>query len=324
MDRQVMRIIDANLNRLTEGLRVVEDVLRYARDDAPLQQKLKSMRHRASSAVPAGDFLMYRNAAGDVGLRARGSLENRRGSLGDVVRANLKRAQEACRVLEEVLKIESPGAALVMKELRYESYGLENELELRERRRPPAGLFLVMRHPGDACEDLAGEAVAAKVPAVVLGCPGADARLFYELARSLKEITRGSPTRLLVEDRVDVALAAGADGIHLGKGSLPPKEARALAGDFVLLGLSADTLEEVERAQGEPVDYLVFGPASPGPSGAEEIRQAAGLSRLPVVARCAVNAATLPSLAGTPLQGVACTPGEGKLGELLQSTGEII
>jgi thiamine-phosphate pyrophosphorylase len=331
VDRQIMRIIDANLNRLTEGLRVVEDVFRYALDDAGLQQRLKSMRHRIASSVDTAPFIASRDAARDVGMHAQGLLENRRGSLGDIVRSNLKRVQEACRVLEEVFKLENPGASTLMKELRYESYQVERDLALREKRTPPRGLFLNLNPPWEECLRQAVWAVHAQVPAVVLSHPGPDARAFLDLARSVREVTGGSATRLIVSDRVDVAVAAGADGMLLAACSLAPAEARLVAGESIILGMCARTLEEVEDAGGKPIDYIAFGPVFPPlagetagePVGIETLREAAGRSRLPVVASGGIDEKRVQALAGIPLLGVSAAGGARDLGGLLRSIGEL-
>jgi thiamine-phosphate pyrophosphorylase len=331
VNRQVMRIIDANLNRLTEGLRVVEDVFRYAHDDAGLQQRLKSMRHRIASSLDATPFIASRDAARDVGIHAHGQLEDRRESLEDIVRSNLKRVQEACRVLEEVFKLENLEASHLMKEIRYQSYQVERDLALKGKRTPPRGLFLTLRPPWEECLRQAVWAVHAQVPAVVLSHPGSDARPFLDLARSVREATFGSATRLIVCDRVDVALAAGADGIFLEACSLAPAEARSLAGGSIILGMGARTLEEVEGARREPVDYIAFGPVFPPlageaaaePVGIETLREAALRSALPVVASGGIDGKRVRSLAGIPLLGVSAAGGAKDLGELLGSIGEL-
>jgi thiamine-phosphate pyrophosphorylase len=325
-----MRIIDANLNRLTEGLRVVEDVFRYARDNAPLQQRLKTMRHRVSSSVDMCPFIESRDAAHDVGLNSEGLLENSRGSLHDIVRSNLKRVQEACRVLEEVMKLEHLDASRLMKELRYECYQIERDFELTEGRTVPAGLFLILSHPGDECAKRAEEAVKAQVPVILLEYPGRDDQAFLRLARDLRKITGKTPTLLIVHGRVDVALAAQADGIHLEGSSLAPGDARDLAGESMILGLSAGTLEEVEEAQNEPVDYIMFGPVFPSPAGEAHkhagvgaLREAARISRLPVVAEGGIDGEALKALAGIPLKGVTCTGAVSELSDMLKRIGEM-
>lgn len=314
MNRDMGRIIDANLNRTTEGLRVIEDIYRYCLDDADLQQRLKSMRHRISEAVPSAGLLASRDAASDVGFSSKGVLEEKRASLKDILKANMKRVQEGLRVLEEVLKIDSPEASRVVKEIRYSCYQIELDMELKSRKTLRKGLYLIMTDPAAGYETFARTAVSLGIPAVQLRYKGTDSGYFMQCATAVRKITEGSDTRFIVNDRVDIALLSGADGVHLGQSDLSPKDARALGGDRLMIGLSTHTLEQVEQAQEEPVDYIGFGPVYPPFSkenpdevtGVEALRAAARLSRLPVVAIGGITRERLEKLAGSSCNNVAC------------------
>ena len=121
--RDFLRIIDANLNRLREGIRVAEDILRYQYDDQPLALALKNLRHQSRSSF--GDqCLASRDSAHDV-LRPSIEAEQARADIRAVLIANFKRAQESARVLEETLKLHSGGEAERFKHIRYELYALE-------------------------------------------------------------------------------------------------------------------------------------------------------------------------------------------------------
>ncbi|HQG30435.1 MAG TPA: thiamine phosphate synthase [Deltaproteobacteria bacterium] len=314
MIRDIGRIIDANLNRATEGLRVIEDVYRYLRDDADLQQRLKDVRHRISGAVPSSGLPAARDAASDVGFSSKGLLEEKRASLRDVLRSNMKRVQEGLRVLEEVLKLDSPDASKVMKEIRYACYQIERDIEIKARRTLRKGLYLVMTELAQGYESLARMAVSAGIPAIQLRYKGDDSRYFLQCAAAVRKITEGSDTRFIVNDRVDIALLSGADGVHLGQGDIPPRQARRLAGDRLMIGLSTHTLDQVGRAQEEPVDYIGFGPVylpfskenHDEVTGVEALREAVRLSRLPVVAIGGITRERLEELAGSSCRNVAC------------------
>lgn len=116
-----LRLIDANLNRLKEGIRVVEEIARFAFNDEQLSKKLKLIRHRAriSNLLEA---LQEREVIGDV---LRTSKEVAKKDLKDIAIANFKRSQESARVLEEFCKIN--GDAELFKTLRYELYDIEKE-----------------------------------------------------------------------------------------------------------------------------------------------------------------------------------------------------
>ncbi len=314
MDRDSERIIDANLNRATEGLRVVEDIFRYGLDDSRMQQKLKSMRHRLASAVDSGPFIASRDASADVGFDAKGALEDKRSSLKDIFRSNMKRVQEALRVLEEMMKLHSLAASRIMKEIRYACYQIERDMELMGKKTLPKGLYLILTDPPSGYGRMAEMAVAEKIPALQLRYKGTDSKIFLELACTLREITKGSETLFIVNDRVDIALLAHADGVHLGQGDIPPKEARRLAGGRLLIGLSTHTLDQVEQAGSEPVDYIGFGPVftpfskeDPDPvTGVETLRAAVGRSKHPVVAIGGITRERIEGFAGIPCRNVAC------------------
>lgn len=100
------RLIDANLNRLREGIRVVEDIARYILNDLPLASRLKTLRHRAriDNANLVDSLLQNRDIKNDI-LKKSTHSEIKRDSLRDIVMANFKRAQESARVLEEMFKL---------------------------------------------------------------------------------------------------------------------------------------------------------------------------------------------------------------------------
>ena len=124
-DERIYRVIDANLNRLKEGLRVVEDIKRYVFDDAKLAYKIKSLRHKTK--IPQKEFLKFRNSQNDV-LKTSTKSEQERSNLDEIITANFKRAQESARVLEECFKLISLEQAELFKSIRYELYELEKEL----------------------------------------------------------------------------------------------------------------------------------------------------------------------------------------------------
>lgn len=132
------------------------------------------------------------------------------------------------------------------------------------------------------------------------------------LARTLLPLCRARKVPLLINDRVDIALAAGADGVHLGQDDLPLPDARALLGPDRILGATAHTVEEALRAQAEGADYLGVGAMFPTgtktdtvPTSADTLKAICAAVSIPVVAIGGVNARNLPTLAGTGIAGAA-------------------
>jgi thiamine-phosphate pyrophosphorylase len=126
-DKKVARLLDANLNRAREGLRVIEDTARFIWEDARLYRRTRALRH-ALHTVTADSYkflVAARESGDDAGRRIK---EGPRDSLGAVVGANIRRAEEAVRVLEEYSKFFSTYAASGFKRIRYRLYSLEKDL----------------------------------------------------------------------------------------------------------------------------------------------------------------------------------------------------
>lgn len=129
---KILRIIDANTNRLTEGLRVCEDVARFVLSDKDATRHFKSLRHRTFAAMQrlgADKKLLarFRDAGGDIGKSTLRS-EGKRNSVSDIFKANIKRSEEAMRVLEEFSKLASTTLAGKLKKMRFELYSLEKKI----------------------------------------------------------------------------------------------------------------------------------------------------------------------------------------------------
>ncbi len=126
MNEQELRLIDANLNRLREGIRVVEDIFRYAYNDKKTAKRLKELRHQSRINL-YNELLDSRDIKNDV-LKKSTSSEQKRENLKSILIANFKRAQESARVLEELTKLLETDVSEVFKEIRYELYDLEKEM----------------------------------------------------------------------------------------------------------------------------------------------------------------------------------------------------
>jgi thiamine-phosphate pyrophosphorylase len=122
----LFRVIDANLNRLREGIRVVEDIIRYRDNNKELSSQLKLLRHRAKIKETL-EILKERDSVNDV-LRSTVKSELNRTDISSIIIANFKRAEESARVLEELFKLYSTEYSENFKYIRYELYRLEKEI----------------------------------------------------------------------------------------------------------------------------------------------------------------------------------------------------
>ena len=139
--------------------------------------------------------------------------------------------------------------------------------------------------------DVVGRALQGGASAVLVRRPHETARRLFELTRLLRSLTRRLDRLLLVSDRIDVALAAAADGVHLGARSIPPVAARRILRPGMLLGRSAHNLDEAGQAEGEGADYLFLGPlfatlSHPGATalGLDTYREAVLRTKIPILA----------------------------------------
>jgi thiamine-phosphate pyrophosphorylase len=127
---ELYRVIDANINRLKEGIRVIEDIMRYRDNNKTLSRQLKDLRHKAR-VNETRELLKYRDSINDV-LRASSKSELNRTDIQSILSANFKRGQESARVLEELYKLENIEYSENFKFIRYELYNLEKEIILSE------------------------------------------------------------------------------------------------------------------------------------------------------------------------------------------------
>lgn len=161
---------------------------------------------------------------------------------------------------------------------------------------------------------LVGVAVSARISLVQLREKNLTARTLYELAARAAEMTRGSATRLLINDRADIARCAGADGVHLTAQSLEAEIIRRAFGPDFLIGVSTHSLPQARSARDAGADFIVFGPIFDTPSkrtygaplGTELLRQAAlALSPFPVIALGGMTRENAPEVLRAGASGVA-------------------
>lgn len=268
-------MIDANANRAREALRVMEDGARFVLGDRALTEGLKSVRHGLAAALGkleaarggAGIAIAWRDTSGDVGTGVSTEREMRREGMRDVVVAAGKRLGEALRVIEEAAKMVEGGAANAreIEALRYRAYDLERDLVLglgsgraRQWRLCVLVTEALCRHHGWL--DMARMAVEGGADCVQLREKDLDGLELTNRARALVEVCRPHHVSVIVNDRVDVALAAGADGVHLGQSDMSVRDARRVCGFDLLIGVSTSRVEEAERALREGADYCGAGP----------------------------------------------------------------
>lgn len=166
---------------------------------------------------------------------------------------------------------------------------------------------------GRPLDEIVGEAVAGGVTMVQLREKEASTRDFVELALRLKPVCKAAGVPLIINDRIDVALAVDADGVHIGQSDMPYEVARRLLGPDKIIGLSVENFDDLERANGLDVDYVGISPVygtptktdTAEPFGLEGLRRAVELSVHPTVAIGGMNAQTIGEVIAAGADGVA-------------------
>ncbi len=262
----VLRILDANANRAREALRVMEEAARFILDDRALSEVCKTLRHDLTAALAAlGDLTASRDTPADVGTALTTAGEAHRGSIAEVAAAAGKRLSEALRALEEYGKLIDAGAAGRIEQLRYRGYDLEQRLDRALQHTRGRQWRLCVLITESLCRQ--GDWLAVATAAIEGGADCLQLREktleggpLLRRARKLVELARPRGVGVVVNDRLDVALAAEADGVHLGQGDLPCREARQLAGGRLLIGVSTSDLAEAQQAMADGANYCGVGP----------------------------------------------------------------
>ena len=286
---------------------MLEDWSRFALDRTDLVAVLKDLRQRLGR-LHHTRYKLERDTAGDggAGLGHPAQLERRQPA--QVLAANAGRVQEALRVLEEFGRLEDPELAAEAAAIRYRLYDLEVEL-LRASAAPSAGslrerlracrLYLITR-PVPELERVVEAALQAGVRLVQYRAKEADDRSRLAEARALRDLCARHGALFVVNDRIDLALAVDADGVHLGQDDLPPELARRLLGPEKLIGRSTHALEQLQQAERDGCDYVGVGPVNatptkPGrtPVGLDYVRQAAQEARIPWFAIGGIESSSL-------------------------------
>jgi thiamine-phosphate pyrophosphorylase len=270
------RILDANLNRAREALRVVEDYCRFALDDAFLSGELKRLRHdlaAASESLSPGLLISSRDTGRDVGTEISTEREGRRTSSLEVAQVNCKRFQEALRSMEEYGKLHGPCPGRSFKGLRYRAYTLERALVLTAQscqRLRDARLYVLVT--GSSCTAALDwtirEAAAGGADVIQLREKELSDRQLLERAHHVRRWSREAGIIFIVNDRPDIARLVSADGVHLGQDDLPVKEARRILGPDALIGVSTHDIHQVRKAALDGANYIGVGPAFPSPTKA--------------------------------------------------------
>jgi len=310
MQRSVYRIIDANFNRAREATRVIEEFCRFALNSELLTARAKQLRHELSACLgklDATQLIASRDSLGDVGISQKVAHQLTRADLEDCFTASCKRLTEALRVLAEMTQTINPSVAETFEKLRFSAYTLEKDIVLFS---DPAEKFKAVKLyviissnlPADVLS-LAHRCITGGADCIQLRAKDIDDAQLFALAAEFVKICKDSSVLSMINDRVDIAAAAGADGVHLGQDDLPIECARKLQLIPLIIGKSTHSIEQLRSACDELPTYVSLGPVfstptKPGlePVGLDYVTQAVAILKDTGICHVAIGGITLDNI----------------------------
>ncbi len=311
----LLRILDANLDRAREGIRTIEEWCRFGLNDEATTAQLKHLR-QSVARWHSPEIRLARDTPGDLGTALTHPQEATRSSLVEILQVNFARSQEALRVLEEYGKLRNVEMAAAFKQMRYQLYTLDSQIV-----GPMLSATSPIQHPAlsqlmQAQTYLVTSPVPNLLAVVESALEGGIAIVQYrektaddqerlQIARQMSALCHRYGALFIVNDRVDIASASGADGVHLGQHDLPIEVARSILGPDKIVGRSTTCPEELKRALDEKADYIGVGPVHETPTkpgkaaaGNDYVRYAAEHATMPWFVIGGLNAENLgPTLA---------------------------
>lgn len=266
------RIIDVNLNRTAEGLRILEEISRFVLNNRVFSSFLKNVRHKICQIQEADyqNLLISRDSLNDIGPNLQNP--DNRVDIESIFKANIKRVQQSLRVLEEY----DINNSFIYEGLRYQIYDFEKKmwsvlkLDLKKYLLNNKNLYLVTNsdlfESDDKFLDAIAQALDGGVDIIQLREKKANARHIIELGQKIRQLTSMYNALFIVNDRVDIAKIVNADGVHLGQDDVKIDYAKEILGFDKIIGISTHQPDQAIKAVEEGADYIGVGPVFETPT----------------------------------------------------------
>lgn len=308
------RIIDANLNRAAEGLRVVEDIARFYFDSQRFTEKLKIFRHhlRKKMSDLNPKLISSRDSKNDIGLTVsrQTRLDDKKNCL-DLVNSNFKRIQEALRTIEENLKIVSQyKKSKSIEKLRFEIYTVEKQFASLFINKLPKGIYGIISEKyskGKANPSVVKEMINGGIKIIQYSEKQNQKsfKIMYDECLKIRELTLEQGVVFIINDYLELAMLVDADGVHVGQDDISVENARKVVGNKII-GVSTRTPKEARHAEKSGADYITAGPVFKDDpqkkedkgAGLKYLEYAIQNTGLPVVAKGGINEYNLTRVLG--------------------------
>jgi len=263
-DLQILQIIDANLDRAREGLRVLEDWARFGLGQENIVKRIKNFRQ----ILGKHHLDLYKKSRNRINDQCKGLKhfeQIKRVKPEKIISSNSARVQEALRVIEEYSRGHNQNLSEIASEIRYEIYTLELELlNLSSREQAKEiirknHLYTITNQKKDLLR-IVEDILIGGVKIIQYRFKEGNDKEHLKEAILINKLCKKYNSLFIINDRIDIALASNADGIHLGQEDLDIKTARKILGNSKIIGISANNEKDISDALKNGCDYLGIGP----------------------------------------------------------------
>ncbi len=319
-DLRISQIIDANLDRAREGLRVLEDWARFGLGKEDIVIKIKNFRQ----ILGRNHLEIYKISRNHIEDKCKGLShveQTKIKSSSKIISSNSARVQEALRVIEEFSRNHNYKLSKIASEIRYEIYSLEIELiNFSNRERSLSiirknNLYLITDNRENLLE-IIERTLLGGVKIIQHRFKDGKDKDNLKKAIAINYLCKKYNSLFIVNDRVDIALASNADGVHLGQDDIDIKTARKLLGNSKIIGVSANNSTDIDNAKKNGCDYIGVGPVfqtltkkNKEPLGVEMIKDLTKDINIPWFAIGGINKVNISSLKKNGIDKVAVASG---------------
>ncbi len=319
-DSRIFQIIDANLDRAREGLRVLEDWARFGLGKEDLVIRIKNFRQ----ILGKHHLEIYKLSRNHIEDQCKGlshDEQNNRKNPHEIISSNSARVQEALRVVEEFSRNHNNELSKLTSDIRYEIYTLEIEL-LNFNTRKEAQLIIIENNLYAITDyrvnlfEIIEKILLGGVKMIQHRFKEGNDKNHLEEANKIKNLCKKYNSLFIVNDRVDIALASNADGVHIGQNDIDILMARKLLGSSKIIGVTANNSTDISEAIKNGCDYIGVGPVfktltkkNKEPLGIEKIKALTKDINIPWFAIGGINKTNISSLKNVGINKVAVVSG---------------
>lgn len=259
---EVYRIIDANINRVSEGIRVIEDIERFVFENREISKELRDIRHLVRKSFKSPELLRNRSSNTDIGFQiSQKSTLDKKEDIETLLISNFKRVEEGIRSIEECLKILGHyEESKIYEQIRFKVYGLEKCVFSNTL--PDTCIYGITGEEfskGKKSIEIVREMIESGIKIIQYREKDKSKKEKYKECKIIREMTKKANVTFIVNDDVDIAMLVQADGIHVGQDDIPIEEIKKIAPNMIV-GVSTHNKEQAIEAVEKGADYIGVGP----------------------------------------------------------------